>query len=248
MSDERSERGHEGSCGDAPLYVLGLLDADDAARFLAHAESCVVCRDEIAALGPAIEALAESVPPQRAPPELRERLVGRIRAEATATEAIEAAKGKRRSGRSSEMTRRTPQRGLVLAAGSSALLAAGCALGALVIASPSPSSPRTTTLSAQVSIRGASAELHRSGPHTWLTISNMPQPGTNRIYEVWVRRGAVTSAPSPTSALFTPNDSGAATVAVPGNLAGASQVLVTAEPAGGTLSPTREPVIVARLS
>lgn len=245
MSDERFELGGDGHCGDAPLYMLGLLRADEAQSFLRHGEACVVCRDEMAALVPAIDALAESAPPVRAPGRVRTRVLATARAEAAAAEAISEARVSRERQGGRWLARRWQPRQFALIGGSCATLAAGCALGALVIASPD--SPKTTTLSAQVSIRGASATLHRSGSHTWLTISNMPQPGRNRVYEVWLRRGGNIEAAKPTSALFTPTASGDATVAVPGNLEGVGQVMVTAEPAGGSLSPTREPVIVARV-
>jgi hypothetical protein len=48
--------------------------------------------------------------------------------------------------------------------------------------------------------------------------------------------------PRPTSALFMVRSG---SVTIPGGLKGASHVLVTAEPAGGSLVPTSKPVIVA---
>lgn len=247
MSDERQDPPGQPSCGEAPPYVLGLLQTDAAEQFLRHAEGCVVCRDEIAALVPAIDALAESVPPLRAPRPLRGRVLATVRAEAAAKQTIAGAPARRR-GWYGEQARHWRPRRLALVASSTATLAIGCALGALVIASPSSGSPKTVTLSAQVRVRGASAKLHRSGSHTWLTVSGMPQPGGDHVYEVWLMSGGGDAAPEPTSALFTPTSSGAATVAVPGSLRGVSEVLVTAEPAGGSLSPTEEPLIVARVA
>ena len=55
-------------------------------------------------------------------------------------------------------------------------------------------------------------------------------------------------APSPPRALFSVSSSGAADVGVPGDLDGVTQVLVSQEPAGGSLAPTTAPVIVAPLA
>ncbi len=240
MSDEPFEPLERAGCGDAALYALGLLRPDEARRFLSHAQRCVVCRDEISAFAPAVDALAESVPPLRAPAQLRGRVLEAVRAEAAATGSI--GKAERRSGRRQGRWR---SHRLALVGSSCATLAIGCALGALLIASPS--SPKTTTVSAQVSIRGASAQLHRSGSRAWLTVSHMPEPGGSRIYEVWLKLRGGAGALEATSALFAPTSSGAATVAIPGELTGVSEVMVTAEPAGGTLAPTEAPVIVARV-
>jgi hypothetical protein len=64
------------------------------------------------------------------------------------------------------------------------------------------------------------------------------------VYEVWVKR---VGAPQPTDALFTVTSRGAATVGVPGSVAGVKEVLVTSEPLGGSRVPTSTPAIIARL-
>jgi hypothetical protein len=71
---------------------------------------------------------------------------------------------------------------------------------------------------------------------------HLPPPPAGRIYEVWLRQGS--TAPAPTSALFSVTANGAATVDVPGDLRGISQVLVTQEPAGASRVSTHRPVIV----
>jgi hypothetical protein len=73
----------------------------------------------------------------------------------------------------------------------------------------------------------------------------MPQSPPNHVYEVWIKRGG---APQPTDALFTVSSAGNATVGVPGSVAGVKEILVTAEPTGGSKVPTSTPVIVANLS
>ena len=78
-----------------------------------------------------------------------------------------------------------------------------------------------------------------------LTMRNMPTPPQGRIYEVWLKRDG--EQPSPTNALFGVTSSGSAAVDVPGNLHGVTQVMVTPEPLGGSLVPTRSPVVVAQV-
>jgi hypothetical protein len=63
---------------------------------------------------------------------------------------------------------------------------------------------------------------------------------------VWLRHGS--TAPAPTSALFSVTNGGAAKVDVPGDLRGVSQVLVTQEAAGGSRVSTHRPVIVASVT
>jgi hypothetical protein len=74
----------------------------------------------------------------------------------------------------------------------------------------------------------------------------MPQPPLGKVYEVWLRRAS--SAPSPTDALFSVTSRGSGSVAVPGNLHGVREVLVTSEPQGGSAHPTSAPVLRVALS
>jgi anti-sigma-K factor RskA len=229
-------RRHEDEmCGDAALYVLGLLEPEEAVRFLQHARSCVVCRDEIGSLEQAVDLLGESAPPLRAPRQLRARVMRAIAAEAQVSRFADR----------SVATRWLAPRALVAVVSFCALLAAAGAVGALLFGSSSKTTP-SSSITATVSYPHAQAVLHRSGARLWLTVSHMPLPGKGRIYEVWIERGQ--AAPAPTAALFAPTARGAGEVAIPSSALKASEVLVTSEPEGGTLAPTRTPVIVARLA
>lgn len=238
MSDESS---HPASsiCGEAPLYALGLLKPHEAAAFLQHVQTCVVCRDEVASLEPAIDALGESAPRFRAPRALRGKVIDAVHAEASVSASLAHRSARKRSWPA--LPRLQP---VALVAGACAILVAGGAIG--IAAFGSSSSEDSVATTAQVSYPNATATLHHSGSHLWLTMARMPSPGKGRVYEVWLERGK--SAPTPTTALFSPTVSGEADVAVPGNLSGVSEILVTSEPEGGTLKPTRSPVIVGRVS
>ena len=66
----------------ASLYSVGALPEAERAQFESHlAEGCSICEAELAALRPAIDALADGVEAVAPRPELRERLLARARAE-----------------------------------------------------------------------------------------------------------------------------------------------------------------------
>jgi len=77
-------------------------------------------------------------------------------------------------------------------------------------------------------------------------VSHLPPPPAGRIYEIWVKRGS--RPPAPTRELFSVTAGGAAEVGVPGDVRGVSTIMVTEEPAGGSLVLTHVPVIVAQVT
>ncbi len=226
----------EGYCGEAAVYLLGLLDERHSQLFLEHARSCAVCSDDLAALAPAVDSLPSSVPQISAPPDAKRHVMAVVRSEASLA--------MRSSPRPVKASSRVfAVRRPVLALAGAGLLAAGVAIGGLTISSGGAS---TRAVSADVVPSGATATLHESAGHNWLTVSKMPKPSAGYVYEVWVKRPD-SALPQPTDSLFTPTTSGTATVAVP-NRPGASEVMVTQEPAGGSRRPTSPAIIVARLA
>ncbi|MCW3029646.1 MAG: hypothetical protein JWN81_2857, partial [Solirubrobacterales bacterium] len=116
---------------------------------------------------------------------------------------------------------------------------------AVGLLAPGGGSGRARVIRAEVHAPGATALLRLAHGQAQLTISGLPQPPRDRVYEVWLKRSG---EPQPTDALFTVSSNGDATVGVPGVGKGVREVMVTSEPLGGSLRPTRAPVIVARLS
>jgi anti-sigma-K factor RskA len=225
-------------CGaDAAAYVLGALEPAELEAFDRHLASCAVCRDEVAAFQQVADALPLAAQQFAPPKRLRRRVLRGLRAEATM--ASEGA-GRRRAWL------QVP-RGLVprpaLALGATLAIAVAAIVG-VQLGSQGASSGHVYR--AQVIGLPGSAELRVSGAHGELIVNHLPPPPAGRIYEVWLQRGKL--APSPTSALFSVTANGAGDVDVPGNLHGVTQMMVTQEPAGGSLVPTHAPVIVARLS
>ncbi len=230
------------------MYLLGLLDERQSAEFLAHASSCALCSDDLAALGPAVDSLPGTVAQLAAPERAKRQVMAVVRHEANqmAGSSVSSSARYREVRRSPGMRRW----GAALALAGAGALAAGVALGGLSTpfgggATPAPHGPGARVVSAAVALPGASATLHQSAGHTWLALSRMPEPASGHVYEVWVERPGST-VPRPTNSLFTPTNAGAATVEVP--LGSAGTVMVTQEPLGGSPRPTGRLLIVAHVA
>jgi anti-sigma-K factor RskA len=218
--------------GDAAAYVLGALDAAEAEAFRAHMATCIICRDEVAALQRVADALPMAAPQYEAPSGLRRRVLADVRAEPR--------------GQPSAQRPRSPRIRLPrpVLAGALAVVLALVVVGVVELASGGSSGVRV--ISAHVTAADASAQLRVAGGRAELVVRHFPAPPAGHIYEVWLQRGH--SAPSPTKTLFSVTSSGAGNIGLPNSLNGVSAVLVTPEPAGGSLAPTHTPVIVAQLT
>jgi Anti-sigma-K factor rskA len=224
---------------DAAPYVLGALPEHEFESYREHLLSCVGCAAEVAALQPIVDSLALGVARAQTPDSVRIRMMAVVNGEA---ELLRAA------GHEADRPPRTRPRWrarLQPALAATAALAAGLAIGALVVGGDSGTHTSTQTIQAIVATpgRSATAALRKVGSRVELVVAGMPAPTPGRIYQVWLERG--THAPQPTDALFSVTSSGSGSVGVPGDLVGVSKVLVTSEPLGGSLKPTRPPVIVA---
>lgn len=231
---------------DTGAYVLRALHDDEHRAFEQHLAGCEACRREVAELRMAA-AMLPLAADQVAPPDaLRERIMATVRSEAGAqapTRAAPAAatapapRAARRSWWSRlRMPAITP---LPAALAACVVLALGVAGGVLLSAGDG-----FREVDAQVALRGASGTLRiEDDGDARLTLRDMPAPPDGRVYQVWLLGEG--GSPSPTDALFVPGRDGAASVDVPGDVAGARQVLVTAEPRGGSDRPTRPPVVMA---
>jgi anti-sigma-K factor RskA len=227
----------ETACGhDAAAYVLGALDPGEVEEFRRHLKGCIVCRDEVAALGTVVESLPMAAPQLAVNRSLRRRVMADVRAarRETARERVHgAAFSSRRGGFRPVM------------AAAAAVLAAVAAVVAGVQLS-SEGSSRTRVVRATVTPLSASAVVQVEAGRAQLIVRRMPASPAGEIYEVWLKRGA--RPPVPTSALFGVTSDGSAAVDVPGDLDGVSEVLVTPERLGGSRRPTHAPVIIARLA
>src|SRR5271167_115767 len=136
-------------CGrDAAAYVLGALTSEEAEAFRRHLGTCVVCRDEVAALKVAADSLPLAASQLPAPRRLRRRVVSDVHKQPSGVPAVGA--------------RRSPRTGL--ARGAVALggaLAVAAAVGVVVLASSGSS--RARIVQASVSAPTGSAVVRLSG-------------------------------------------------------------------------------------
>jgi hypothetical protein len=232
------------SAEDTAAYALGALRDGEWEHIARHAETCAICRDEIAEHQFAVDALAVAVPQHQAPPALKGRIMSVVEAEAELLQAAGASADRPVRQRRSLLSLR-PMPAFALA---SVLLAVGLGTGALL---ENGSGPASRSISAQVdptAAPGATAVLRVHGDSARLVVAHLPAPPAGRIYQVWLDRANDRQPPQPTTALFSVDRHGSASVDVPGNLRHYSAVLVTAEPLGGSTVPSESPVVQAKLS
>jgi len=237
-------------------FLLGALSDAERREFQAHMATCAHCREDVASLRLVADALPLAVPPVAPPPQLRDRLMETVRAEADVLSAAGPAADKPQ--RQPQPTRRrrfafSSGRPLALA-GAVGALVLGVALGLGIGAATNDDQTKTQTVvqvrtvQARVDTvaapRGTAVIVLRDGVAT-LRVRGLPAPPPGKVYEVWLlRRGA--QAPSPTDALFSVSTRGSGRVALP-SVQGVEAVLVTAEPDGGSQAPTSQPFINAAL-
>jgi anti-sigma-K factor RskA len=232
--------GHERYEDELAAYMLGSLDAGETEAFEQHLVSCPHCQARERWLRASVEVLPSSVEQVHPPPALRERLMEIVREEAEvpreATRSRVAHPERRRRSWLGSLSLR-PAAAL---AGAAIVIAAGIAGYSIgrdassgptrIAATGTPAAPRTT------------GTLVRSGDVGVLRVSNLPQR-RNRVYEVWlVKRGK----PLP-STLFQVGKDGTGAAGIPDGLDGSTQVMVTSEPPDGSLQPTTQPVLSARI-
>jgi anti-sigma-K factor RskA len=216
--------------------VLGALPDDERRGFEAHLATCEACRAEVDELGGAADVLPVSAPAMVPPPALKSRIMAEVEREA----ALLAAAGPQADRPARVKRERRRWLSFPAVALACVTLFAGIAVGAVLFKSGS------TTLKFTPSGSQAVAELDVTGDKAVLVARDLPSPGTGKTYQVWLKRPG--QAPEPTAALFTPRTDGSATATVTGKLSDGDQVLVTAEPDGGSPAPTSDPVLDAKMT
>jgi anti-sigma-K factor RskA len=232
---------------DAGPWVLGALDDPDAEIFAAHLEHCRECREEVAQLQVVADVLPMAAPQTLPPPELKSRIMAVVESEAQLLRAAGADADRPPVRERSPGGRlRLPgwlgwMRPVPAALLATALLALGVVAGVLL--SSDGTSP---TSHPGFGPKGSQVALHVSDDRGELDLTHMPAPPPGRVYQVWLVKGK--GRPRPTHTLFTVRSDGRARVEIMESLKGADQVLVTAEPSGGSSQPTSAPIVGARLT
>jgi anti-sigma-K factor RskA len=214
---------------DAAAFALGALSREEAQEYRRHLDGCAECRAEVAAFERIVDVLPMAAPECALPAVVRRRVLAEVRGAHGASPRLRAG--------------RAPRAVLAVATG---LLLAVVLAGAWIAASGGSAGPRV--LRASVVHSPGTALLRVSDGQGTLVVRHLSPPPAGRIYEVWLAHGDPPAPATPTRSLFSVNASGAADVGVSGDLRGVSAILVTPEPAGGSLRPTAAPVIVVPTS
>jgi len=238
MTDEHQDRWSD----DLAAYVLGALDPAEAAELERHAEGCERCAAEIRWLTPAAQALPESVERLQPPPELRDRLMAEVRADAVELRhaGVGADRDDPSAGRLTSWLRGLGSRphGLWPAAGLAATVLVVAAIAGFAIGGSDSGGGGTSTIVAGRA-PGVTAKLVSEGDGGTLRLANVRPLPRERVLEAWVRRDGEVE---PVPALFVPDREGRASTTI-GDMRGVDTVMVTTEPPSGSESPTSAPLV-----
>jgi anti-sigma-K factor RskA len=242
---ERPQKEHEERwLEQAAAYSLGTLDRSEVPEFEGHLEGCEVCRSEIRWLRPAVDALPESVPLMAPPPDLRERLLKDVRADARGTQRRRSADAAEERLTFGAWLARLGSRGWkpLAAAGAAALVVfafVGYEVGSNGGGSDNGGgAPVAVTIPAPRSPEGITSQVVKRGNRATVQLANVKQLPDDRVLEAWVLRNEQVE---PVRTLFVPDKHGDAATEIP-NLTGVETVMVTREPKGGSASPTSAPI------
>jgi anti-sigma-K factor RskA len=227
---------HERWAEDLAAYMLGALEPEAATEFERHAEDCEPCRSEMRWLTAAVDVLPEAVERQEPPPQLRQRLLAEVGAEARAAGVEPAAEGgirRRLGGRFSGSGVSLEWRRVGWLA---AMALVVVALGGYAIGSSGGGGSTEAFISGQAP--GVTAEVVREGDSGEIHLASVASLPPDRVLEAWVRRDGEVE---PVTALFVPDREGNATTTL-GSMKGVDLVMVTTEPTGGSKAPTSAPI------
>jgi len=218
----------------AAAFVLGALTPHERDDFEAHLATCRACRREVDRLDAGAHALLVAPDPVAPPPELKERLMATVRADA---ELLRAA-----SGRDADRVRHPRRFARPLLA--AAAFAAAVVVAVLAIDGGSGSDVKT--VAATTTVPGVRAHVEVRGSTARLVMTGLRRLRAGKVYEVWVKRGS--AAPEPSGTFFAVADHGATTEEVHAGVGSGDQVMLTVEPAPGSEAPTTDPVVTATLT
>jgi len=234
---------HDRWSEDVAAYMLGALEPDEAVALEGHAADCERCQADMRWLTPALDALPEGIERLQPPRELRERVMAEVRFEAEPTDAPGDEPATGLFGRVSNWLRDLgsgpmglrPVAGVAVAVLVVAAVA-GFAIGG-GIGSGSDSGEASTVVTSEPS--GVTAKMISEGDSGTLHLANVHQLPDDRVLEAWVQRDGEVEA---VRALFVPDREGQASTELP-DMNGVEVVMVTAEPKGGSRSPTSAPIV-----
>lgn len=235
-------------------YVLGACTPDEAAEVRARMVVDAAFRREVESYAAVREALLEVPTPDVTPdPGAKARIMNLVREEASLFAAAVPAETKPESrdrGSRSWGSRLgaalaalgQPRQLAILGSVVVLIVVAGVAIG-----TGGSSDDRDSTVRVVANVLGPAApkgqaEVVVDDGAGQIRVSGFPSPGAGRKYQVWVRSGQGT--PRATTVLFDVDRNGNGTADIPARtMVGVDEVMLTAEPAGGSTAPTSPPVL-----
>ena len=222
-----------------PAYALDCLDEAEARLVATHLAGCYLCRTELSAFQAVVEQLLP-VPDAAPPPDLKRRLMDRVRSLRPATASRP------------RVARRPWRQRLVSVWGIASLLL----ILALAAASPllwqqvsrlevltGPHGMRASALHSMEAAPQASGfvVISADGQNGLLVVDALPQLDPGRQYQVWLIR----DGQSTPGAAFSVDPSGyrGVRIVTPESLLAYSAIRITIEPVAGSALPTGEQVL-----
>lgn len=232
---------HERWSEELAAYLLGALDPAEIVVFERHLEGCESCREEMRWLAPALDALPETVERLQPPPQLRERLLAEVQADAG---RAEQASTPAQPGLFARLRAALGPHWRPLAAGAAVLLIAAAVVGYVVGNNGAGGGGGNATTVESTAGSGIVAAVSMEGTaHGRIELTNVKPLPHDKVLEAWVERdGEVEAVPT----LFVPNGAGEASTRI-GDMRGVSTVMVTQEPPGGSAAPTSKPIVTVSI-
>ena len=176
----------EGRHDDLAAYALDALDVREAALLEHHLAECAVCEERLQWLMPAVDVLPATVAQQDPPPELRERLMAIVEAEAEAEAELRG----ERSGPAAlphAALRWLSLRPALAGFGVALIIAAGVAGWAVRDGSGTGTDARTYAAKPPSGRSLASGTLEVNGDKGSLAVRNLPPTHKGEVYQAWVQ-------------------------------------------------------------
>jgi anti-sigma-K factor RskA len=245
--------------GLSGAYALDALENSERERFEHHLQRCEACQQEVRGLRDTATQLALAVA-RVPPPQLRGLVL-----DAAARTGQNLPVSDHRSAaqpRHARAPRRAPVPRLLGVVAAAAVTAAAVVLGFTTAAIQHRldraqaqeqaivavlNAPDAKIVVDRVSVGGTATVVFSRASHKMIfTTAGLPPLPSSKVYELWVLGPAASSA-RPAGLLPAPSDGRTAPLLASG-LASGEQAGVTVEPAGGTLKPTKPPIVAVPLA
>jgi anti-sigma-K factor RskA len=241
--DSDSERDAHAERWSAELaaYALDALEPGERRAVEEHLDGCAACNERLRWMRPAVDVLPATVPPESPPPQLKARIMDVVEREAAADPARREAGGWRARLGLGRVGLRPALAGLGVA-----LLLAAVAGYAIRSGDDGGSEPAVYAAHAEGG-SGATGRLEVEGDAGMLHVAELPPARGGRVYQAWIEDAASAGGAIHPSSVFVVSGDGEGDVAIPHGLAGARRVMVTREPAGGSVKPSEGSLLTVDL-